>query len=138
MSRRFTVTALPRHGPAPARGPDRAAGSDRLPGRDGRGERPGTAGGAAWGRVSGARSVGRVRGGGVGQSRRIRVCGQDRVCEEGPRCRAGAVGQDSQGRGRYRAAEQGRAVGAPWGCAEWLQDGCKSAGHLRGCGDPWS
>lgn len=64
MSRRFTVTALPRHGPAPARGPDRASGSDRLPGRDGRGERPGTAGGVAWGRVSGARSVGRVRGGG--------------------------------------------------------------------------
>ncbi|XP_031443800.1 solute carrier family 12 member 5 isoform X2 [Phasianus colchicus] len=38
MSRRFTVTALPREGPAAARGASRGAGESRPHGRDGRGD----------------------------------------------------------------------------------------------------
>lgn len=142
MSRRFTVTALPRHGPPAARGPDRGAGGGRLPGRDGRGERPGTAGGAgaggggdtgrghdtAWGRASGAGSAGRGlwgRAGGAGSA------GQGRVRGGGG---AGFPGQGPRG----GSPAQGRAAGARQGGAGSARAGDRWARPLGGGGDPRS
>lgn len=63
MSRRFTVTALPREGPAAARDASRGAGESRPHGRDGRGER----GGGRRARPVGSGEAGRDRGAGPAQ-----------------------------------------------------------------------
>lgn len=152
MSRRFTVTALPRHGPTADRGPDRGAGGGRLPGRDGRGERPGTAGGAGaggewgegccsvgqgpweapWGRVPGAGSVWRGLWGRAGRAEAVEQSVR-RVC----RARRGGGGAEFPRQGPW-GGSVGQSRRGTVGVVESPRDGGYSAGPLGGRGDPWS